>query len=212
MTSTFPHRLYLVISQQDCGDRDFLKVTEKAILGGVDLIQLREKNCTQKEFLYRAKSLKEVTNTYGVPLIINDNLSVAKAVEADGIHVGLNDLPPIRIRQDWSPKKLIGYSIEYLDQLGKKDALQSDYLGISPVFKTPTKTNTVTEWRLEGIRKIRELTDKPLIAIGKMNRHNARAVMQSGADCIAVVSAICSAQNPEKAAYELKNEILKSTR
>ena len=88
--------------------------------------------------------------------------------------------------------------------------MAADCLGISPVFSTPTKSNTVTEWGLEGIREIRKLTSKPLIAIGGMNISNVRQVMKAGADCIAVVSAVCAADDPREAAYNLKNEIIKS--
>jgi thiamine-phosphate pyrophosphorylase len=104
---------------------------------------------------------------------------------------------------------MIGYSIEHLSQLDNEQTAVSDYLGISPVFKTDTKTDTVTEWGLEGISKIRQLTEKPLVAIGNIHLGNAKAVINAGADCLAVVSAICGAEDPQKAAYELKNEILK---
>lgn len=105
--------------------------------------------------------------------------------------------------------KIIGYSIEHLSQLDNEQTVVSDYLGISPVFKTKTKTDTITEWGLDGIAKIRQLTEKPLVAIGSIHSGNAGAIINAGADCLAVVSAICGADNPQKAAYELKNEILK---
>lgn len=205
----FPYKLYLVISEADCKHRNFLDVAEQGILGGVDIIQLREKNAADKAFLNNALRLKEITDKYGIPLIINDNALVAKEANAFGIHVGLNDTPPTVLREVFFQNKMIGYSIEYLDQLKNKDAAVADYLGISPVFRTNTKTDTVTEWGLEGLMKIRKLTDKPLVAIGNIHLKNALAVINAGADCIAVVSEICSAENPQKAAFNLKNEILK---
>ncbi|GAB3502540.1 thiamine phosphate synthase [Emticicia fontis] len=205
----FPYQLYLVISEEACKGRSFLKVAEQAIAGGVEIVQMREKNLDTAVFQERALQLKEITDRYNVPLIINDNLEVANAVEAFGIHVGNNDTPPTEIRSRWGEKLQIGYSIEYLSQLDNAEAATANHLGISPVFATATKTDTVTEWGLEGIKLIRSLTDKPLIAIGNMNKTNASDVIKAGADCIAVVSAICSAENPEKAAYELKNEMLK---
>lgn len=206
--SAFPYKLYLVISQADCKGRNFLEVAEQAILGGVDIIQLREKNDPINTFVHKAFQLKEITDKYQIPLIINDNLEVAKKVDATGIHVGTKDVAPTAIRKQWGTTKYIGYSIEHLDQLRSEQIPVSDYLGISPVFSTPTKTDTVTEWGLEGIKTIRRFTDKPLVAIGNLHRGNVKAVLAAGADCIALVSAICSATNPQKAACQLKNEIL----
>ncbi|MDR6920938.1 thiamine phosphate synthase [Chryseobacterium sp. 2987] len=208
--SSFPYQLYLVISEADCAGKNFLEVAEQAILGGVDVIQLREKNSSTASFLKKAQQLIEITEKYNIPLIINDNIEVAKKVNAAGIHVGNSDASPVYLRrQPLIQNKMIGYSIEYLSQLENEQTSVSDYLGISPVFKTSTKTDTITEWGLEGVAKIRNLTDKPLVAIGNIHLRNAREVINAGADCIAVVSAICSAPHPQKAAYELKNEILK---
>lgn len=209
-STAFPYPLYLVISESFCQGRDLLDVAEQAILGGVDLIQLREKDDTVTDFLRKAKLLKELTDAYGIPLLINDNLFVAQAVDAAGIHVGQRDVDPIAISKQWNEaSKLIGYSLEAKEQLQSPNIAFADYLGISPVFSTATKTDTLIEWGLGGIAWIRERTEKPLVAIGNMNKKHAKAVIEAGADCIAVVSAICGAPNPQKAAYELKNELLK---
>lgn len=205
----FPYQLYLVISEVACLGRNFMTVAEQAIEGGVEIIQLREKTLDTDTFTAKALQLKEITERYGIPLIINDNLAVANAVNAFGVHVGRSDTPPTEIRTKWGTQMQIGYSIEYLNQLESPEAVTADHFGISPIFATPTKTDTVTEWGLEGLRQIRRLTDKPLIAIGSINITNAKAVIHAGADSLAVVSAICAAPNPEKAAYELRNEILK---
>lgn len=206
----FPYQLYLVISEADCIGKNILTVAEQAILGGVDIIQLREKNSSTVEFLKRTRQLIEITDKYNIPLIINDNIEVTKNINVAGIHVGNSDAEPIYLRQQpFLQNKIIGYSIEYLSQLENEQTAVSDYLGISPVFRTNTKSDTVTEWGLEGITKIRQLTEKPLVAIGNVNLTNTKDIINAGADCIAVVSAICSADNPQKAAYELKNEILK---
>ncbi|MCT2561173.1 thiamine phosphate synthase [Chryseobacterium herbae] len=206
----FPYQLYLVISEADCVGRNFLQVAEQAMLGGVDVIQLREKNSSTDSFLAKAQQLIELTDKYSVPLIINDNIQVAEKVDAAGIHVGNSDASPVYLRQrPLLHHKIIGYSIEYLSQLDNEQTAVSDYLGISPVFRTDTKTDTITEWGLEGIKTIRQLTEKPLVAIGHIHLGNAKEVMNAGADCLAVVSAICGAPDPQKAAYQLKNEILK---
>ncbi|MDM1556933.1 MULTISPECIES: thiamine phosphate synthase [Chryseobacterium] len=206
----FPYSLYLVISEADCMGKNFLEVAEQAILGGVDIIQLREKKDSTEVFLQKAIQLIEITNKYGIPLIINDNITVAEKVHSAGIHVGNSDATPQDLRQrPLIRNKMIGYSIEYLAQLNNEQTTVADYLGISPVFKTKTKTDTIAEWGLEGITQIRQLTEKPLVAIGNIHLDNARAVINAGADCLAVVSAICSADDPQKAAYELKNEMIK---
>lgn len=207
--SLFPYKLYLVISQAACKDHNFLAVAEQAILGGVDIIQLREKNDTADIFVSKATQLKKITDKYQIPLIINDNLEVAKKVDASGIHVGTRDIAPVEVRKQWHNTQYVGYSIEHIEQLEDTQTGVADYLGISPIFKTPTKTDTITEWGLEGIQTIKKLTNKPLVAIGNLQLHNVKSVIDAGADCIAVVSAICGAADPQKAAYQLKNEILR---
>lgn len=207
----FNHSLYLVISAAACKGRAVAEVAEQAIPGGVDIIQLREKDLTTDAFLLSAAKLLAVTSRYNVPLIINDNTIVASQIDAAGIHVGNNDVPAADLRADpIFRNKIIGYSVEHTDHLHNDQASAADYLGVSPVFKTQTKQDTVIEWGLDGIRKIRALTNKPLVAIGNINVSNAYDVIHAGADCLAVVSAICGATNPEKAARELMNEIKKA--
>lgn len=207
INASFPYRLYLVISEADCRGRDPLWVAEQAILGGVDIVQLREKELETEAFLRNAIRLKAVTDRYDVPLVINDNLDVAMRLGAAGIHVGRNDVPPQAVRTIWGEARLVGYSIERLEQLHSVEIEASDYLGISPVFSTPTKRDTLTEWGIEGIRQIRQQTETPLVAIGRMNPGNAVEVMRAGANCLAVVSAICSADSPYEAARELTARI-----
>ena len=196
-------QLYLVISQDACGSRDFLEVAKQAILGGVDIIQLREKKLQEEEFLYRAQALHKITQLHKIPLVINDNLNVALEVGAEGVHVGLNDMPPVQVRKKW--KGMMGWSIEYLDQLTSPEIHAVDYIAASPVFSTPTKEDTVTEWGIEGIKKIKSLSKLPLVAIGGVNIKNARKILDAGADSLAVVSAICQAKDPQGAAYQLKS-------
>lgn len=207
MAAPFPYRLYLVLSETDCNGRDLVDVAEQAVLGGVDLIQLREKQAASDEFLHKADRLQSMLATYQVPLIINDNLEVAMKVRAFGIHVGQSDTSPTQIRAIWKNCHSLGYSIEHIEQLDTEDASVSDCLGISPVFRTATKTDTVTEWGLDGIRTLRQHTDKPLVAIGRMNADNAFDVIRAGADCLAVVSAICQAPDPQQAAKKIRNQI-----
>lgn len=203
----FPYKLYLVISEESCTNKNFLKVAEEAVKGGVDLVQLREKNDSTSQFLNKAVELKKVLDRYQVPLIINDNLEVAIKSGAAGIHVGNTDLPPTEIRKQWPQCKILGYSIEFLEQLYNEQTYTSDYLGISPVYNTDTKTDTITTWGLDGVQKIRANSEKPLVAIGNMKTTNAKNVIEAGADCIAVVSAICEATDPFQVSQLLKSEI-----
>lgn len=208
--SNFPHRLYLVTDEDACKGRDLVRVTEAAVKGGVDLVQIREKDLAEREFLMKAIRLKEMLDRYNVPLIVNDNLLVAIACRAAGIHVGNSDVSPVTIRSQWPACGILGYSVEYEEQLQSENASLADYLALSPVFATPTKTDTVVTWRLEGIRKMRLLTTKPLVAIGGIHAGNAGDIIRAGADCLAVVSTICSADDPAKAAEELRKEIEKA--
>ena len=210
MQNSFPYRLYLVISEDSCPGKNFIDVAKQAIEGGVDIIQMREKNIDSAQFLEKALRLQDMLSKHQIPLIINDNLDVAMQCSAFGIHVGNSDISPVQIRSIWKDCHSLGYSIEYLEQLESDNSKVSDCLGISPVFQTATKKNTITEWGIKGIEKLRKLTDKPLIAIGNMNEENAFDVIKAGADCIAVVSAICHADNPAKAAAKIRNQIEKA--
>ncbi|MNI77856.1 Thiamine-phosphate synthase [compost metagenome] len=118
--------------------------------------------------------------------------------------MGVNDLSPLTIKEQWDTCEILGYSLEWIEQLKSNEVAASDYIALSPVFSTTTKTNTITEWGLEGVQKVRGLTEKPIVAIGNMNKGNISAVIKSGADCISVVSAICSANEPYRAAAEIR--------
>lgn len=200
----FPFPLYLVISEEACIHQPWLQVAEEAIYGGVDIIQLREKDMSYDQFLDHAKQLKALCDKHAVPLIINDQVEIAKEVAAWGIHVGQSDTSPIEIREKLGDSIQIGWSLEVLDQLDDSQIQAVNHLGVSPIYQTKTKTNTITEWGLDGLQQIRQLTNLPLIAIGNMNMDTAAATYNAGADSIAVVSAICSSPNPRAAAESLK--------
>ena len=121
-------------------------------------------------------------------------------------------MPPTAVKSQWPECSILGYSLEHIDQLKSDNATVSDYIALSPVFATKTKTDTIVEWGLDGIRLIRSLTDKPLVAIGNVNATNAASIIAAGANCLAVVSAICSAEDPERAAATIRNEIEKANK
>lgn len=195
--------LYLVTDRALCGRRNLEEVVSLAVQGGVSWVQLREKDLPTRPFIEEARRLKGVLAPLGVPLIINDRLDVVLAVEADGIHIGQEDIPYEIARRLLGPEAIIGLSVETWDDVVQAERLEVDYLGVSPVFATPTKTDTKEPWELEGLARIRAFSRHPLVAIGGINRTNASAVALAGADMVAVVSAVCAAENPRKAASEL---------
>lgn len=203
----FDLSLYLVTDRALSLGRDLEWIVEEAVKGGVTMVQLREKDCSTLEFVELAIRLKQRLAPYGVPLMINDRLDVALAADADGLHIGQNDMPYEMARRLLGNKKIIGLSVENGVQVEEANRLEVDYIGISPVFGTATKTDTARPFGLEGIRQVMGLTRHPAVAIGGINCINATAVMQAGANGVAVVSAICSANNPREAAQELKNKI-----
>jgi len=200
--------LYLVTDRDLIGDRKLEDVVLEAVRGGVAYVQLREKNATTREFLKEAQKIKEILKPFNVPLIINDRVDIALAVEADGVHVGQNDMPPGIARKLLGPKAIIGLSVETWEDVEEAEKLDVDYIGISPVYETPTKTDTRGSWGLEGVRKIKAYSRLPLVGIGGLNASNARDVVLAGADCIAVVSAICAVSDPYQASRELNEVIL----
>ena len=198
--------LYLVTDRRLAGNRPLTEVVLQAVAGGVTMVQLREKECSSREYLELALALKKLLPP-GIPLIINDRLDVALAAAADGLHLGQNDLPPEVARRYLGPGAIIGLTVERLEQLAAAENLPVDYVGISPVFPTPTKTDTGPAWGLEGLALARKQTRHPLVAIGGINETNVAGVIRAGADGVAVVSAICAASDPELAARKLRQLI-----
>jgi thiamine-phosphate pyrophosphorylase len=199
--------LYLVTDRALCGSESLENVVSQALRGGVAYVQLREKNVSTRFFIEEARNIKALTSRYRVPLIINDRLDVALAVEAEGVHIGQDDMPYAAARKLMGPQSIIGLSVETWDDVVKAQELDVDYLGVSPVFETPTKADTKGNWGLEGLARIKAYSHHPLVGIGGLNASNAHDVIMAGADCIAVVSAICAALDPLKATCELRDII-----
>lgn len=196
-------RLYLVTDSGLSLGRPLEEIVREAVAGGVTMVQLREKEASTREFVELALRLKPVCEAAGVPLIINDRIDVALAVGADGVHIGQSDMPYEVARRLLGPNKIIGLSVENFEDLEVANGLDVDYVGISPVYGTPTKTDTAEPFGLEGLRKAVELSIHPTVAIGGMNASTIGAVMGVGTDGVAVVSAICSAPSPREASQEL---------
>ena len=198
-------RVYLVTDRELCLSRPLDDVVLAAVRGGAGVVQLREKHTSSREFLELARALVSRIQPLGIPLIINDRADIALASGAAGLHVGQSDLPPEDARRLMGPDAIVGLSVETREELLNAAALDIDYAGISPVFATPTKTDTHTPWGLDGLRWAREHSPLTLVAIGGIHAHNAREVIEAGAHSLAVVSEICSAPEPAEAAKGLLN-------
>ena len=197
-------KLYLVTDRDLSLERSLEEVVSEAVRGGVTMVQLREKDAATGEFIELAGRLMKILTPLGIPLIINDRVDVALAVDADGVHIGQSDMPYETARRLLGPDKIIGLSVENMDDLIKANNLDVDYVGISPVYSTPTKTDTAEPFGLEGLRKAVNMSKHPTVAIGGMNAGTIADVMAAGTDGVAVVSAICSAENIREAAAQLK--------
>ena len=201
------YSLYLVTDRTLSLGRSTVEVVRAAIRGGVSCVQLREKGCSTREFMDEARLLKALLAGTGVPLFINDRLDVALAVGADGVHLGQNDLAIADARRLVGNRMIIGISAESVADAVRAEAEGADYIGASPVFTTPTKTDTAPPLGLDGLRAIRRAVRLPLVAIGGIDADNAAQVLRAGADGLAVVSAIVSAPCPRTAAAGLRQRI-----
>lgn len=203
MRPRLDYSLYLVTDRPACRGRDLVEVVAAAVRGGVSLVQLREKDCETREFLALARRVKALLDPLGVPLIINDRLDVALACGAAGVHVGQKDMHPADVRRLAGPDLVLGLSVNTLDEAREAEGLDLDYLGAGPVFPTATKADAGPAWGLDGLAGLRRFTARTLVGIGGIGAANAREVARAGADGLAVVSAVCSAPDPEAAACEI---------
>jgi thiamine-phosphate pyrophosphorylase len=193
-------RLYLVTDHDLCGERDLLSIVQDAVRGGVTCVQLREKTKNSRDFVAQAQALKRLLSPLQIRLVINDRIDIALACEADGVHLGQSDMPIEDARRLLPQQVFIGWSVENLTHVEQASQLPVDYLGVSPVFATPTKTDTAPAWGLAGLTQVRQQTPLPLVAIGGIHTHNAAEVLKAGANGLAVVSAIMSAPDTAQAA------------
>jgi len=186
----------------------FFEVLNAALAGGATIIQLREKSIDTKSFIERALHAKEICENYNVPLIINDRLDVALAVKADGLHVGQKDIPIKIARKFLGKDKIIGISVSNLKELKVANNTDADYIGLSPIFSTPTKSEDLASpLGIEGLKKFKAISKKPIVCIGGVNKTNLEIIFSNGADGAAVVSAISSSKNPMNVTQSLKKII-----
>jgi len=208
--TSIDYSLYLVTDRGLSRGRSTLEIVKAGVAGGVTCVQLREKDCSTRQFIKEALSIKEYLKENNIPLIINDRVDVAQAVQADGVHLGQTDMPLQMAKNILKNSMIIGISAESLEDAIRAEKDGADYIGVSPIYATPTKTDTAMPLGLEGLKKISRTVKIPKVAIGGLNCENAGEVTLNGADGIAVVSAIVSADDPRKAAEKLSYIIKKA--
>ncbi len=196
--------LYLVTDRPLSRGRPIDEIVSAAIAGGVTTIQLREKDASTAEFLDLALRVRSITRESGVTFIVNDRLDIALASDADGIHVGQDDMPADLARRLIGPGKILGVTAADAEQVEAAVAAGADYIGCNAVFATPTKTDTGIPQGIAGLAGLVRTSPVPVVAIGGINAANAAEVLSTGVAGIAVVSAIIAADDPEMAARELK--------
>lgn len=174
---------------------------EKALKGGVTLLQLREKNISGEEFLEEAVEIQKICKKYNVPLIINDNVELAKKIDADGVHVGQSDMESSRVREILGPEKIIGVTAKSVEQAQTAEKNGADYLGSGAMF--PTSTKDTTQMSFLTLKEICNSVKIPVVAIGGITNDNAASLKGSGIAGISVVSGIFGAEDIEMAAGNL---------
>jgi len=201
-------RLYLVLGSQDCGGRALADVAAEAVAGGVTLVQLREKLLDTQRMAELARALIALLRPQGVPLIVNDDLEATLASGAEGLHVGQDDPPPAVVRLRLPPDRILGLSVGNAAEAATADPALVDYVGLGPVFATPTKGDAGQPLGIAGLAALRRLVPAlPAVAIGGIKQDQAAAVMAAGVQGLAVVSAIAGAADPRAAARALRQAI-----
>ena len=203
MTKDFD--VYLVTDAELSADRSTVEIVERAIRGGVDVVQLREKGTSARERYELGKQLRELTHEADVPLIVNDRVDLAAAIDADGVHLGDDDLPISVARDQLGEDATVGRSVSTPEAARRAEREGADYLGVGAVYGTTSKDTDPEQSNigLDRVRAIRAATDLPFVGIGGVTPDNARAVVKAGADGVAVISAITAADDPEAATRKL---------
>ena len=200
----FDYTLYLVTDRQLMSCDSLTEAVEQAILGGCTMIQLREKELPSLEFYNQAVAVKQVTERYHIPLIINDRIDIAMAVQAAGVHIGQHDLPGATVRKVIGENMLLGVSASSIAEAIQAQQDGADYLGVGAMFPTGTKTDAESV-SMEELQKIRTAVSLPIVVIGGINKGNAGRFKPMGIDGLAVVSAIIAQSDIKAAAAELKD-------
>jgi len=202
--------LYVVTDKSLSKGRSNPEIARMALEGGADVIQLRMKGATREEMLADAIEIRNIAKEHNAFFIVNDDVSVAKESEADGVHLGQCDMPVSEAREILGGLAIIGVSVTSLEEALKAQEDGADYVGVGAVFSTSTKKDATQGLGLDVLYRISEGVDIPVIAIGGINQGNIRDVIKAGADGVAVVSAVVAQDDVRKAAHDLRDLILKA--
>ncbi|RBQ23872.1 Thiamine-phosphate synthase [Candidatus Methanobinarius endosymbioticus] len=198
------YSLYLVTNRKNKSKEEFLKIVEESILGGVTVVQLREKETSTGEFYKIALKLKKLTSKYNIPLIINDRLDIALAIDADGVHVGQSDMPANIVRNMIGKDKILGVSAAKVSDAIEAEKNGADYIGSGAIF--PTQTKNANCINLSYLKEIIDSVNIPVVAIGGLSQENISSLSGVNLKGISVVSAIMDSENPKKSSKNLKKE------
>ena len=199
--------LYAVTDRAWVGRQSLYEQVECALKGGATCVQVREKKLGDEDFLEEAKQIAALCKRYGVPLFINDNVDVAIACGAEGVHVGQGDLPALETRRLIGPDKILGLSVGSAEEMATVPAAGVDYLGIGPVYPTGTKADAGEATGVALFAELVAATALPVVAIGGIHRDNCSPLFEAGTDGVAVVSAICGRDDPARATAALNETI-----
>ena len=197
------YSVYLVTDRRNKTDEEFLNIIEEAIKGGTTIVQLREKTASTKEFYELALKVKEITSKYDVPLLINDRIDIALAVDSEGVHIGQDDMPAVVAREIIGKEKILGVSASTVEEAKKAETDSADYIGSGAVFPTATKDDADSVSK-EELKEIVDSIDIPVVAIGGITVENANTLKGSGIAGFSVVSAIMSAEDPKESSQKLR--------
>ncbi|GLC28910.1 thiamine phosphate synthase [Clostridium omnivorum] len=206
MKNNIDYKLYLVTDREMLKNRDIFSAVEMAIKGGVTLIQLREKDITTEEFYNIALKLKEITSRHNVSLIINDRLDIALAIDADGVHVGQQDMPAAVARKIIGKHKILGVSAATLEEAKKAEEDGADYVGIGAIFPTSTKDDARAV-NINELIKIKKALNIPVVAIGGISEKNIELLTTAKIDGVAVISAILGKEDVKAASEDLRRQL-----
>ena len=196
--------LYVITDENLSNGLSHSEVARLACEGGADVIQLRDKYMDRRELLAAARDIRRITDSYNVMFIVNDHLDIAIASEADGVHLGQEDMGLAEAFMIAGNELLIGISVSSPEEAAKAEKGGADYIGFGPIFGTSSKLDAGPAVGLSALRDIRKVTEIPIVAIGGINEKNAPSVIEAGADGVAVISAVVSQSDIKKAAADLK--------
>ncbi len=188
-------QLYVITGEEFHPGRDVIEVMEEAILGGADIIQLRDKTNSKRIVLEKARRLRELTRKYDIPFIVNDHIDIALAVDADGIHLGQEDLPLYLARQLVGPDKIIGISTHRIQEAREAERGGADYIGAGPVFPTNSKSDVVDPVTTAYLQEVASEISIPFVAIGGIKLHNVAEVVNAGGGRICLISEVVGSED-----------------